>query len=558
MATMMQIGPKAGLPALPVNHHPQHPQHHHHHHHHRRSDHLITTRRRNEAARLKMQQQTAYYAQTAQASHFETHTSEQITRNKIQRRFAQLKIDDDADLERRREALRQQLASDEARFRAELARAEPTQEARIEAMRTRVGELRARREVERKAVVEEKLLQRWRNECDELRAVESNILTKDVADARAGQLIEQQEKRELASQEKRYYDHLWEQDRLRKIEREDADRDRRKALNEATSATLREQLHMLRMKAQEEERLKNEEAALMRQDLELQKIAEERAHEQKLASQRLIRLDLDAFNKAKVLARAREVQDALELDLSVVNAFFRMDEQEKQSNSRRKEELKREMRMYMDHLREQQRVEKQRAEELEVLHAAESQKLWQARAEKWQREQRARDRLMQEVIAGRKEQVEHALIQNRVQQHEAEQEKLALEAQIAQTHAQEEIDRAAHLKSAVDYRAALVEQVKVAHDRKEAEARREAEMGLAAREEEAKYAALLAHEVQNAHKLPRVRAFRAANRDPPAATIMPLEATVVGWGLQRAAAEARLAAAAAEAAAARAGARRGS
>ncbi|KAI8919135.1 tumor suppressor, Mitostatin-domain-containing protein [Powellomyces hirtus] len=499
MATMMQYGPKPGqLPALPTYQHPVRRVHHA-----PRSDHLILTRRRNEEARMRMEQQTQYYDRTSQQSHFEEHTGEVIKRNKVMRRFEELKLADVEMLEGRRERLRQLLQQDEVRHRAGLAAAEPTRESRVEAMRARVNELKAKRELERQAVVEEKLLQRWRNECDELRGVESKILETEVADARAGQLIEHQHKVELAAQEKRYFDHLWEQDRLRKIEREDADRERRQALNAATAATLKEQLYMLKMKAQEEERLKQEEAALMRQDLELQKIAEERAHAQKLASQRLIRLDLDSFNKAKVQARQREVQDALELDLKVVNAFFRMDEQEKETKSRRKEELKREMKMYMDHLREQQAIEKERAREIDRLYVEESKKLWQGRADKWQREQRARERLMQEVIAGRKEQLEHAINQNRVRLHEAQLEKHALEKEIAQRQAQEEIDRANHFQKALDYRGALVDQVKVVYDKKQAELVHEAKMNEAAKIEELKYKELLALEVERAYNLPR-------------------------------------------------------
>lgn len=41
---------------------------------------------------------------------------------------------------------------------------------------------------------------RGRNECDELRAVESQILEREVANIRAVQLIEQDEKRALAAQ----------------------------------------------------------------------------------------------------------------------------------------------------------------------------------------------------------------------------------------------------------------------------------------------------------------------------------------------------------------------
>ncbi|KAI8821359.1 tumor suppressor, Mitostatin-domain-containing protein [Fimicolochytrium jonesii] len=411
MATLFQLGSKPDhlpmLPGLPAQHHRAHAGRRAHHHG-QRSDYLIAARRRAEQNREQMQHQIQYYDRTQQQSRFEEYTEDSMRRSRVSERFKQLKVEEDGKLEERRERLRQRIAQDEDRYQAELVASRPTKESRVYAMRARVSELKAKREAERQAVVGDKLLQRWRNECDELRVVESKILETEVTNARASQLIEHEQKRALAVQEKQYYDQLWEQDRLKKIEREEKDNQIRRERDLATKLALEEQLKLLRLNAENEERLKQEQGVLMAQEIELQRLAEERAHEQKLQSQRLIRLDLDTFNKNRILARQKEVQEALELDLKIVNAFFRMDEQEREKQSRRKEELKREMKMYMDYLREQRRVEAEREREIEELYAQENAKLWQTRTEKWQREQAARDRLMQEVIAGRKEQLQHS------------------------------------------------------------------------------------------------------------------------------------------------------
>ena len=58
--------------------------------------------------------------------------------------------------------LRALLLADEDRFERELEASEETTEERVEVMRARVKELRDKREMERKAIVEEKLMQRWR------------------------------------------------------------------------------------------------------------------------------------------------------------------------------------------------------------------------------------------------------------------------------------------------------------------------------------------------------------------------------------------------------------
>ncbi|KAI9101367.1 tumor suppressor, Mitostatin-domain-containing protein [Phlyctochytrium arcticum] len=539
MASLMLADPAHamnGLPKLPRAAEPTMAVHHQgrrNRHAGPRTDFIIAARRKEEENRTRMREQTQYYAKTSHQSHFEEFTNAAIQRNRFFRRFEELKVQEEDKVEARRARLRQLLADDEERYKKDLESKVVTRESRIEAMRARMNELKEKREVERKKVVEDKLLQQWRNECDELRAIESQLLEKEVASARDEQLIELREKRVLAVQEKQYYDQLWEQDRQRKIEREENDRARRKAMNEETTATLHEQIYMLKQQAKEEQRLKEEEAALMRQENELRILEEERAHARKIADQRVVRLELDAFNKSKIQQRQRAIQESLDMDMKIVNAFFRMDEQEKENKSRRKEELRKEVLLYMEHLREQKRIEKEREAEIERLYADESEKLWQQRSEKWQKEQRARDRLMQEVLAGRQEQLQHSINLNRVRQEEALREKHLLEQQIAAARTQEEHDREEHLQVAQEYKNALTQQMQVVEGRKRLERERAEEETLLAQEEDVRYKELLRLEMERASQLPRVRAFRAANRNTAAVNSTPMVATVVGSGPRR-------------------------
>lgn len=88
--------------------------------------------------------------------------------------------------------LRNQLAADAAQNEAELFAKEETTEERIGRMKLRVHHLQEKRETERKVVMEEKLLQKWRNNCDELRLSKSIALEKETARARDKQLAEHQ------------------------------------------------------------------------------------------------------------------------------------------------------------------------------------------------------------------------------------------------------------------------------------------------------------------------------------------------------------------------------
>ncbi|KAI8813562.1 tumor suppressor, Mitostatin-domain-containing protein [Cladochytrium replicatum] len=471
------------------------------------SDYLITNRRRDEESRNRQREQTLYYAKTTLQSQFEETSDQAILRGHIDRKFNEYKEIEARNLDERREKLTQLLDHEEQRYRAELMQMEETNESRVEKMKERMRFLKNKRESERQKVVEDKLLQRFRNDCDELRVVESQTLEKFIASERAGQLRELEVRKAEAHEENKYYDSLWEEDRQKKIAREEADRARQQALNAATMATLEEQLNLLRQQAIEEGRLKEEEAVLIRQNREMQRLDDERNRLRKLHDQKLIRQELDRFNRKKIQQRQKDIQDALDMDLLIVNEFLRLDEAEKESRSRRKEELRREIQAYREHLFQQQQIERERDRETDKLYRDEEEKVWRMRAEKWQKEQRARDKLMQDVLSGRQEQLRFALEQNNIRQEQIRLEKDATERAIEIAHKAEQAELDKRTKVAQRYRHSLIEQVEAHGQQKRREKQHEELELLAEKDSERRYLELLHQETERAAELPRVRKF---------------------------------------------------
>lgn len=391
-----------------------------------KSDYLLQNRSREEAKRNKNIETTQYYAVTANKSSFENNSTLAIKRNHIARKFLELKAKEDEKLEIRKEKLRKLFAADEEQYRVALIKKEETKEERIQRMKERMMELKSRREAERKLIVEEKLNQKWRNECNELKEVESKLIDKEVSAAREEQIRELNQRRQKALEEKKYYDTLWEKDRQKKILREETDKANQKALNEDMLRQLGSQIKQLYEQECEEKRLRDEEAMLQRKQAELQAIEEKRAQVKKLDAQIEIRADLDRFNKEKIRQRAKEIKASLEMDLSIVNDFFKADEKERALKNRKREEARKEMILYREHLKEMKRVEEERERELEKLYQEEEEKVWKIRAEKWKKEQKARDKLMMEVLQGRQEQLRHAMEQNqlRLLENKVEQENI--------------------------------------------------------------------------------------------------------------------------------------
>ncbi|ORY41229.1 hypothetical protein BCR33DRAFT_342469 [Rhizoclosmatium globosum] len=285
-------------------------------------------------------------------------------------------------------------------------------------MKIRREELRSKREAERKKICEAKMLQRWRNECDELRAIESKVLVEKVTKERGAQLEEHRIKHLKDEEEKKFFAQLWEQDRQKKIAREDRERNQLREMNAITVAMLDSQLTQLRAQQAEEERLKQEEALLMRQEMQMRKLEDQRNLLRKEQDQKAMREQLDKFNSLRLQARANEIQLSLEQDIKIVSDVLALDAAEKEAQSRRRTELRKEMQIYREHLLEQRRLERERDQEIARMEKAEGDKLWNARAEKWNKEQRARDKLMVEVLSGRRDQLKYSLEQNRQRQEQ--------------------------------------------------------------------------------------------------------------------------------------------
>ncbi|KAH6579917.1 hypothetical protein BASA50_002175 [Batrachochytrium salamandrivorans] len=461
-------------------------------------DYLITNRRREEDSRNLNRETTQYYARTAMKSQFEEKTNKSIRQKHILQRFNELKAAECCKLEERQNRLRQLFSDDEERYRQCFIAKEETRESRVDAMRARMMELRELREREHKAVVEDKLMQRWRNECDELRAVESKMREKQVAVARELQIQEQADRKALERKEEHYYDVMWEHDRQKKIDRENADRAHQKEINETMTLVLAEQMQALKIQAQTEVELKREEARLMREEYETRQIEDEREYRRKLQEQRIIRQDLDDFNKIKLKQRQHDVQEALEMDMKIISEFLTMEKEEKEGKQRRRDEWRQEMRLHREHLLTQREEEKNLKREIECWYMNEQERVWKGRTEKWRKEQAVRDKLMKDVIEGRHEQIQYALERNRQRQEQIYQEKLEIEKQIQEAKASEAQRYNKAIKTKYEWSTLLKDQIEAVERKRLEEKHRIQSEDDAAKLADSRYQMLLQSELARA------------------------------------------------------------
>merc|ERR1712232_1283259 len=124
-------------------------------------------------------------------------------------------------------------------YEKEMIDREDTPQQRMDKMAVRAYELKKRREDERKAYVQEKLYQQWRDGIDELRSMDSHVVGLKVIASR-DQQIQRDEERAHAQ----FYDELWEEGYRAKVEREGQKKMIKKERNDQQTATLGVQLAM--------------------------------------------------------------------------------------------------------------------------------------------------------------------------------------------------------------------------------------------------------------------------------------------------------------------------
>ncbi|KAI8915862.1 hypothetical protein EDD86DRAFT_6516 [Gorgonomyces haynaldii] len=206
---------------------------------------------------------------------------------------------------------------------------------------------------------------------------------------------------------------------------------------------------------------------------ERQQLEDERKRERKMQEQRIIRAELDVFNKARIAQRQKEIQESLDRDMKILNEFVKSEQEEKESKMRRRDNLRKEMQAYREHLVQAKEIEKQRQAEIETWYANEQERLWKVRTEKWRAEQIARDKLMQEVMRTRQEQLKEALERNRHALEQVRMEKAQIEAQVAQAQKEEHEKRVKVLHNKQSYSTTLRQQIESLDERRKEEKRQQ-------------------------------------------------------------------------------------
>ncbi|KAF3695816.1 Trichoplein keratin filament-binding protein [Channa argus] len=330
-----------------------------------------------------------------------------------------LKEEKKASLEQRRNRLRAMLQEEQARLEAELRKVVPVGSTLACQMVKKTEELRTAREERQKKLAQELLREHWKKNNPELREVES-ALHKDHVVSQWQEQISEKKQQEVAEQEeKRHFENEWEMTRRDALERMTQAEEKRKAEECKRSEELRKQMEELKLRNEEDIRLKKEQEALLLQQWELEKIEEER----RKAEERQKKSEMGHFlirqYRGQLKRRAQRVQEELEADRQILAALLEGEEEDRRMETVRRERAIADAAWMKQVIEEQLQLEREREAEFDILHREEAQHVWEKRQAEWEKERKARERLMHEVLVGRQQQLELKMQKNREAQEES-------------------------------------------------------------------------------------------------------------------------------------------
>lgn len=336
---------------------------------------------------------------------WENKTHAVIRTNRVKGKAAASEAQHKASLTDRRRKLAGKLSAEMKAYEREMVEREETPAQRMDKMAVRAYELKRRREEERKAVVQEKLYQQWRAGIDDLRTMDSKLVElKTIAD-RDFQLDEKAVVRAEEKSHDDFYDKLWHEGYLAKIEREEREKEMKRERNTQQTKILDMQLDFKVQKVQE---VKNE-AAVEAEEMKQLWSAQEQEEKDALVREKIMareeRKKADEYMEIQQRQRAEEDRLEKEFDKNFVHGVLEREQKLTEQEEFEKNKAKRKAIEYTEALKIEMAKKAESEEELVKLQHEESERQWEKRYMQWEKEELARRSLMEEVYSDRAEQV---------------------------------------------------------------------------------------------------------------------------------------------------------
>nr|XP_057927014.1 trichoplein keratin filament-binding protein [Doryrhamphus excisus] len=202
------------------------------------------------------------------------------------------------------------------------------------------------------------------------------------------------------------------------LERIEQEEENRKAQESQRAEDIRKNMEKLRLKEEEATCLRKEEESLLVQQWDLDKIEAERRKIEERRKKVEKRHFLIRQYRSQLRRRSQQVQEELEADHKLLAALLK-GEQHEELEAARRERVFADAAWMKRVIEEQLQLEREREAEFDLLYREEAQLVWEKREATWERERKARELLMHEVLAERRKQLGLKMQNNRKAQIES-------------------------------------------------------------------------------------------------------------------------------------------
>jgi len=308
-------------------------------------------------------------------------------------------------LQERRQKLAAMLSAEQKAYEQELVDTEESPAQRMDKMAVRAYQLKKRREDERKAFVQEKLYQQWRDGIDDLRHMDGETTQLKCIAARDHQLNEKDLQRQEEAEHNRVFDQLWYEGYLAKIEREEREKELRAERRDMQKGVLGYQLEMKANRIAEDKLIEDAENKELKALWKVQEQEEKDAHRLSIIAAREQRAKADEYAAIQRAQRDEEIELEKAQDKAFVSAVLEKERKLSEKEAYEKAKDKQKTREFNEALKIEMGRKAASEEELERLQEEEQERNHKKRYAQWEKEELARRDLMTEVYNDRAEQV---------------------------------------------------------------------------------------------------------------------------------------------------------
>ncbi|ETL36486.1 hypothetical protein, variant [Phytophthora nicotianae] len=327
-------------------------------------------------------------------------------KKQVQRAVVQLKNQHESQLHSRRLRLAELYNREMEQWRDECLANVETPEDRKQKMIQRALALKERREQERRAIVEEKRMQQYRESCDDIRVEDSNKVQQIVLNDRDKQL----EERKLITEQERQFElkmaQLWEEDRLKKEERDRRDIEMAIKRNEEMKNILDLQVDLVqKRKAELDERKRREDDEQLSEWERLKRVEEDL--EQRNREKEIMRaLDVKKFNQERVEANRLASERERLYDQRLLEQVLAQEAETQRRERELQDKFRQDQLDYQRMLKRQMETEAEDLSYLDKIRKDMEDEVWAKHDAQHDAEEAARQELLRQVLISRNSQIE--------------------------------------------------------------------------------------------------------------------------------------------------------